>query len=284
VVELKYSPESNLEKCGLDSLEVFRRMACPSVPRKDPLSLTHARDEQNDPPFVVAIDGPAGAGKSTVASMLARRLGVPHLDTGAMYRAVALLALRAGIELPLDENDSLRVRGMMGDHTIELERAEHGTAVLVDGEDVSGEIRTQECSLMASAVSALSDVRRELVRIQRSLGERQGGVMEGRDIGTVVFPDARLKIFLTASTEERSQRRFDDLQQLDTGATLDDVREQQRLRDRQDSSREDSPLKVAAGAVVVDTTRMTPEEVVERVVEELLRSGLQSLDSRRGKP
>ena len=137
---------------------------------------------------------------------------------------------------------------------------------------------------MASAVSALSDVRRELVAIQRSLGERQGGVMEGRDIGTVVFPDARLKIFLTASTEERSQRRFDDLQQLDTGATLDDVREQQRLRDRQDSSREDSPLKVAAGAVVVDTTRMTPEEVVERVVEELLRSGREPLDSRRGKP
>jgi cytidylate kinase len=246
--------------------------------------VTDPRDKKSDSPFVIAIDGPAGAGKSTVASMLAQRLGIPYLDTGAMYRAVALLALRAGLELPLDEDDRLEVCRMTGDHTIELESAEHRTAVLLDGEDVSGEIRTQECSLMASAVSAIPEVRRQLVAIQRAIGERHGGVMEGRDIGTVVFPDATLKVFLTASTEERSQRRFSDLQQLDTQTTLDDVREQQRLRDRQDSSREDSPLQVAAGAVVVETTRMSVEEVVERVVEKLESSGQAPLDSRRGKP
>jgi cytidylate kinase len=259
-------------------------MAFLSAPRKDLLPVTVRHTEQDEPPFVIAIDGPAGAGKSTIAALLARRLRVPYLDTGAMYRAVALLALRAGVELPLDEDDSGQVHRLIGDHSIEVEMRDRSTAVLVDGEDVSEQIRTEECSQMASAVSTLSEVRRELVAMQRSLGERRGGVMEGRDIGTVVFPDAVLKIFLTASPDERSQRRFRDLSDHDASTTLDEVRDQQRRRDRQDSSRSDSPLQVARGAVVVDTTHMTPDEVVDRVIEELERSSPGALDSRRGKP
>jgi len=219
-------------------------------------------------PLIVAIDGPAGAGKSTIASLLARRLGLPYLDTGAMYRALAWLALREGIEPPLGPADAPRVAGLLDSHRIELEAADSGLCVVVDGREVGEEIRTPEVAMMASAVSALPAVRRRLVAAQRALGLRSGGVMEGRDITSVVFPDARLRVFLTASPEERARRRHKDL----TGAaapSLDELRRQQQQRDLQDTTRADSPLQVAKGVIVIDTTGQSPEEVVRRLLNEL---------------
>lgn len=232
----------------------------------------------NSPP-VIAIDGPAGAGKSTIAAMLAERLGVPYLDTGAMYRAVALLALRAGLEPPLDDHGIERVERLVEQHSIDVSVSEGKTLVLVDGQDVSEQIRTPDCSAMASAVSALPGVRKQLVAMQRRIGARNGGVIEGRDIGSVVFPDARLKVFLTASPQERARRRHRDLQRLDPAASLEDVQREQQQRDRQDSSRRDSPLQVARGAVVVDTNGLAPEEVVARLLDELERTRDVVLDS-----
>lgn len=222
-------------------------------------------------PVLVAIDGPAGAGKSTVAARLAARLGVPHIDTGAMYRAVALLALRDGLTPSLDAIAEARIGELMAGHSLDVEVGPDGTRVLVDGEEVSREIRSAECSLMASAVSALPAVRRALVPLQRRLGELHGGVMEGRDIGTVVLPNATLKVFLTASPEERARRRHRDLSGTGTDESLDAVREQQRRRDLQDTMRAESPLQVAPGSVVVDTTGLELEEVVERLLGEVAR-------------
>lgn len=218
---------------------------------------------------LIAIDGPAGAGKSTVAGRLAARLGVPYLDTGAMYRAVAFLALREGLTTTLDELAAKRVTHLMKEHPIDVEADIKGTRILIDGEDVSSDIRTPECSLMASAVSAISEVRRALVPLQRRLGLEKGGVMEGRDIGTVVFPDADLKVYLTANAEERALRRHRDLSERDIEVSIDQVREEQTRRDRQDTSRADSPLQVARGSVVVDTTGLTLDEVVDRLAEEV---------------
>ena len=223
------------------------------------------------PRLIIAIDGPAGAGKSTVASRLAGRLGIPYLDTGAMYRAVGLLATRDGLEPPFDDVASTRVVELMNRHRIEVEAADEGTTILVDGNDVGEDIRSPECSLMASAVSTLAEVREALVPLQRELGLRKGGVMEGRDIGTVVFPDADLKVFLTASVDERARRRHVDLSERNLETSLEEVREQQQQRDLQDTSRAESPLQVARGSVVVDTTGLTLDEVVERLFEEVAR-------------
>ena len=221
--------------------------------------------------IVIAIDGPAGAGKSTVASRLANRLGIPYLDTGAMYRAVALLALRDGLELPLDERASRRVTELIERHRIEVETRDGGTSVLLDGHDVGEDIRSPECSLMASAVSALAEIRSALVPLQRELGLHKGGVMEGRDIGTVVFPDADLKVYLTASVDVRALRRLGDLRERGVDTSLEEVREQQQQRDLQDTSRAESPLQVARGSVVVDTSGLTLDEVVERLEKEVAR-------------
>jgi cytidylate kinase len=233
--------------------------------------LANISSQEQPTKIVVAIDGPAGAGKSTVASRLAHRLGIPYLDTGAMYRAVGLLALRDGLGSPLNEVASARVVELMDRHRIEVEAGDGGSRILIDGDDVGQDIRTPECSLMASAVSALPEVRNALVPLQRELGLQNGGVMEGRDIGTVVFPDADLKIFLTASVDERARRRHGDLLERDAEASLDDVRAQQQRRDLQDTSRAESPLQVAHGSVVVDTTGLTLDEVVERLFEEVAR-------------
>jgi cytidylate kinase len=222
-------------------------------------------------PLIVAIDGPAAAGKSTIASLLAWRLGVPYLDTGAMYRAVAWLALRDGISQPIADADMPRVAGLLDTHRIELEAGEHGLRVLVDDHELGDEIRTPEVAMMASAVSALPGVRRRLVAAQRELGLRRGGVMEGRDITSVVFPDARLRVFLTASPEERARRRHRDLGGAGA-ASLEEVRRQQQLRDLQDTTRADSPLHVAKGVIVIDTTGQSAEEIVQRLLDELGRT------------
>ena len=202
--------------------------------------------------MVVAIDGPAGAGKSTVARAAARALGFTYLDSGAMYRAVGLLTLRHG-GAASEHADAL---------TIEL-----GDRVIVNGEDVTEAIRSPEVSEAASKVATNPAVRKALVPKQRGLLEGGDWVAEGRDIGTVVAPDAAVKVFLTAGAEERARRRAEEL-----GTDPDTVQRDQALRDAQDASREHSPLTVAPGAVELDTTGLSVDEVVARIVEMVERA------------
>ncbi len=241
--------------------------------------MTEPTTTQPARPLVIAIDGPAGAGKSTIARMLADRLGLPYLDTGAMYRAVALLALRAGVRAPLRAADEDRLAGLANGHQIEVTAHHDGARVFIDREDVSDAIRSPECSAMASAVSAVSAVRQSLVPLQRAQAARSGGVLEGRDIGSVVVPDADLKVFLTASAAVRAQRRCRDLAERGIAADLESVRSEQAQRDLQDTSRADSPLLVARGSVVIDTTQLGLEGVVERIVAELEATRTKLLDT-----
>jgi CMP/dCMP kinase len=228
---------------------------------------------------VIAIDGPAGAGKSTIARMLAARLGVPYLDTGAMYRAVGLLARRAGMTPPFAQGDWPKLAALVDGHQIEVGGGDGDTVVMVDGEDVSQLIRVPECSTMASAVSAVSAVRRALVPLQRDQAHRHGGVLEGRDIGTVVVPGADLKVFLTATAGERALRRQRDLAARGIEEDLSAIQQEQQQRDHQDSSRSDSPLQVAEGSLVVDTSYLSPEAVIDRILLELEGTGHRELDT-----
>jgi cytidylate kinase len=204
---------------------------------------------------VVAIDGPAGAGKSTVARALARRLGVQYLDTGAMYRAVTWLALHRGVDL----SDEAAVGGLAESCDLHVGLDE----VLVDGHDVTREIREAVVTRAVSIVAAHSRVRAEMRRRQRAWGEeRAGGVIEGRDIGTVVFPDAVAKLFLTADPRVRAERRV-----AETGGDIDAIEAQIAERDRLDSTRADSPLSESSDAIVIDTSRRTVDDVVSAIVE-----------------
>lgn len=204
---------------------------------------------------VVAIDGPAGAGKSTVARALARRLGVQYLDTGAMYRAVTWLALHRGVDL----SDEAAVGGLAESCDLHVGLDE----VLVDGHDVTREIREAVVTRAVSIVAAHSQVRAEMRRRQRAWGEeRAGGVIEGRDIGTVVFPDAVAKLFLTADPRVRAERRV-----AETGGDIDAIEAQIAERDRLDSTRADSPLSESNDAIVIDTSRRTVDDVVSAIVE-----------------
>lgn len=222
---------------------------------------------------VIAVDGPAGAGKSTVARALAGRLGVPYIDTGAMYRAVGLLAARAGMGANLGDDDGDALCSLVRRHRIRLEPGADGVRVLVDDEDITDSIRSPEVSTMASAVSAVPAVRRALVPVQREMARDRGGVMEGRDIGTVVFPDATLKVFLTADPEERTRRRWRELRDRGVRTTPEAVRREQDARDERDSSREDSPLRPADDAVIVDSTDRTVGQVVDAILAQLERVG-----------
>lgn len=213
--------------------------------------------------LIIAIDGPVGSGKSTLARRVAQMMDYVYVDTGAMYRALALKALRSGVRL--DGNDENLV-ALARDTRIDL-RAEDGTQrVFLDHEDVTTAIRTPEVSQAASKIAVNAGVRHVLVAEQRRAGEQGGVVMEGRDIGSVVFPDAQLKIFLTASPETRAERRWREHQQkgdsIDLQRTLEEIHE----RDRRDQGRATSPLIRAADAVVVDSTAMDPEEVARLVV------------------
>ena len=221
--------------------------------------------------LIVAIDGPSGAGKSTVARALAQRLGVPYIDTGAMYRAVGLAAERDGIRLPID--DPASVSAIAERSRIELVPAEGGSRVLVDGEDVSQEIRRPEISLYASAVSAIPEVRRVLVAQQQRLGRERGGVLEGRDIGTKVFPETPFKFFLTADTPERAGRRTRELEERGTPRAYSDVLAEMEKRDRDDSSRADSPLTLDGRYTLIDSTGRSISAVVDEI-EGRVRQGI----------
>ncbi len=216
-------------------------------------------------PPVVAIDGPAGSGKSTVSRGVAAELGLRVLDTGAMYRAVTLAVLRAGA----DPNDGARAATLARDVSLTVEVGERGTVVELDGEDVSAEIRGPEVTATVSVVSAHPPLRRVLAARQREwVHTHEGGVVEGRDIGTVVFPDAPIKVFLTASEAERARRRGRDEEAAGRQASVDAVAAELARRDATDSKRVASPLRVAPDAWVLDTTGRTADEVVDDIVRE----------------
>jgi cytidylate kinase len=215
-------------------------------------------------PFIIAIDGPSGAGKSTLGRMLARELGLLYIDTGAMYRAVALAVTEAGVST----TDGEAVAEVARRAQVTLSGDPESLQVRLGGRDVSREIRTEQISHAASVVSAIPAVRRELVRRQRELGAQGGGVvLDGRDIGTVVFPSADVKFFLTARPEERARRRFDEEHARDQAQTFEDTLADINARDRRDTGRLDSPLRPAADAVHIDTTGLSVKEVFARMLE-----------------
>ncbi|HXH38515.1 MAG TPA: (d)CMP kinase [Thermoanaerobaculia bacterium] len=218
-------------------------------------------------PLIIAIDGPSGVGKTTTSRLVARELGLPHIDTGAMYRAVALAATREGI----DTRDEGRLEELASRVRIDFIPGETGR-VLLDGEDVTSLIRTPEMSMAASNVSAVSAVRRVLVRLQQELGRRSGGVLEGRDIGTKVFPETPHKFFLTARPEVRAERRHRELRAKGENVPYESILAATLARDQQDSTRSDSPLKYDDSYTVVDTSDLRIDDVVKRIAT-LVRSG-----------
>ena len=212
--------------------------------------------------FSVAIDGPAGAGKSTISRRAAKNVGFIYVDTGALYRAVGLSAM----EYKIDLKDSKRLKAFLLDTKINLEFRNGEQHVLLNGSDVSDLIRTPEVSMMASKVSAVPAVREFLFDLQQSLAKLHNVVMDGRDIGTVVLPHAQVKIYLTASSMVRAKRRYDELTAKGESCDLEKIRQDIEDRDYRDMHRETSPLKQAEDAVLVDTSDMTIEQVIDRIV------------------
>ena len=211
----------------------------------------------------VAIDGPAGAGKSTVARAAAQKLGYIYVDTGALYRAVGVYCLRNSIVT----TDADAVGSILDNITVELKFIDDVQHVFLNGDDVSVEIRLPEASMAASNVSAIPAVRAFLFDLQRNIAANNNCLMDGRDIGTVVLPDAQVKIFLTADPEERAMRRFKELKEKGSNVTFEEVLEDLKVRDYNDSHREIAPLKPAEDSVIVNTTGMTLEESIDTIVK-----------------
>lgn len=212
--------------------------------------------------FQIAIDGPAGAGKSTIAKKVAKEKGFIYVDTGAMYRAMAYYLYQKGV--PMEDTDAIGRECEGADITIRYEAGEQ--IVFLNGENVNGVIRTQEVSRMASMSSKHPLVRQRLVQLQKELARTNDVVMDGRDIGTCVLPDADVKVYLTASVEVRAKRRYDELREKNEDCDLKQIAEEIARRDEQDMNREISPLKQAEDAVLVDSSYMTIEEVVEKIL------------------
>lgn len=208
--------------------------------------------------LIVAIDGPAGAGKSTIAKLLAEALAITYIDTGAMYRAVGYYFMEQGISL----EDTVQVESGLKEITIQVLNDD----ILLNGTSVKDKIRTPEASAMASQVAKIKSVREKLVKDQRLMGTHQSLVMDGRDIGTNVFKEADFKFFLTATPEERGRRRFVELEKLNPGLTLDQVIREVKERDYADENREVNPLKIAEDGILIDNTHKTPKEVVSEML------------------
>lgn len=212
--------------------------------------------------YQIAIDGPAGAGKSTIAKELAKRLGFIYVDTGAMYRAMALYLLREGV--PMDDSGKISAASQRADITIAYKDGLQ--QVLLDGENVTAFLRTEEVGNMASVSSANPDVRKKLVELQQNLANRENVVMDGRDIGTCVLPNADVKVYLTASAACRAKRRYEELTAKGETCDLVVIEADIEKRDHQDMTREHSPLRQAEDAVLLDSSDMTIREVVERIL------------------
>ncbi len=212
--------------------------------------------------IIIAIDGPAGSGKSTTAREVAAKLGYIYIDTGAMYRAAALAFKRMNLDFTDDD-----FRKLMDSISIELKQGADGQKTFLNGEDVSFEIRTPEITKLVSPVSAHPIVREKLVEIQRQIASEGGVVMDGRDIGTVVFPNAPLKIYMVATPEARAERRTKELREKNIEADLEKIKKDLIARDKYDSTREHSPLRKADDAVEIDTSKLSIEQQTEKVVE-----------------
>lgn len=216
--------------------------------------------------MIIAIDGPAGAGKSTVAKILAHKLGFLYIDTGAMYRALTLKAM----ETKIDIKDTPRLIEMVSQAQIDLKNNQDGSLkIFLDGKDVTEEIRHPRITKSVSDIAKIKGVREVMLKLQRRMGRQIDSVLDGRDIGTIVFPDADKKFYIDAKFEERVKRRYKELKELGQDVTLDDIEDDLRNRDTIDSTREFAPLKKAEDAIYIDTTNMTIDEVVEKILKEI---------------
>ena len=220
--------------------------------------------------LIIAIDGPSAAGKSTLARRIAKDLGFTYLDTGGMYRALALKVLREGINIGADE----ALTELIARTDIDLVATDGKLGVLLDGDDVSHEIRTPEVSQMASKASALKVVRHWMLGLQRAFGQRGSVVAEGRDIGTVVFPDAEVKIYLDASAQERARRRVEELRNAGRQVSLDETLLEMGERDKRDSERDLAPLRKANDAIAIDSTSLDAEALAQKVMQHIRKKAL----------
>ncbi len=213
--------------------------------------------------MIIAIDGPAASGKTTLAKALSEKLGIEHIDTGAMYRSFALFAIKKGV--PLDDEKS--VEPLLKNFRLEFKRDKRGLRIYMNGCDVTEEIRKKEIGEGASRVSVHRAVRMKMVEIQSSIGRKNGGIFDGRDIGTFVFPEADLKIYLTASIEERAKRKLKEWKERGIEGSIEEAKRDVIERDKRDSERPLAPLLKAEEAIEIDTTNLSPHEVLERILK-----------------
>lgn len=214
--------------------------------------------------IIITIDGPSGVGKSTAARLVSEKLGLGYLDTGAMYRAIALEVSRKNINI----NNEAKLRDLLNHSEITFRKGSSGSLIiLLNGEDVSGKIRTQEVTRLSSDVATKPVVREKLVDIQRLVGEKGGIVAEGRDMGTYVFPEADFKFYLDADIDERARRRWEEVKQTGSAEDLGEIEKKIELRDQQDTSRSESPLHPARNAVIINTTHLKADEVVFKIIK-----------------
>ena len=214
---------------------------------------------------IITIDGPVASGKSTVSRLLAKRLDLLYLDTGAMYRAVAFQAKRKGIDI----GDKQELRGLCQNLDLRFQTDGEGTKLYLGEEDISLAIRTPEMDLLSSTISTMKEVREAMTGLQRKIGQKGGLVAEGRDMGTVVFPDAEYKFFITASTEVRAERRYKERINRSESVSLEEVEKELRIRDHQDETRPIAPLRPAKDAKIIDSTSLNPNQVIEKILKEI---------------